>query len=215
MRHLAFLVDLLDPGADGAFEVAGGLECLVGEVVALEVAPGPLDVVQFRGVGWQPLDGDPRPRRQRRGRCAAGVDGSVVEHQHHGPARAAGLGAISPVQQFQQADEVGAGLGGRGVDEQLAAGRVERADHSYLAGLAGRLDPQVGALLSPGMGQVGMRQRLALVGIQQGDVAGLRLGPTDRQAHAHALDRGLVLPLAQGVTGPAPSEPPFFSSELK
>ncbi len=81
MRHLAFLVERFDPGADGAFEVAGDLERLVSEVVALEVAPGSLDVVQLRGVGWQPLDGDPSRKRFafRRGRTtSASVDALLV-----------------------------------------------------------------------------------------------------------------------------------------
>ena len=97
MGHLAFLVERLDGGADGAFEVAGGFERLVREMVTLEVTPGPLDVVQFGRIGRQPLDGDPGPGGERRQGDAAGVDGSVVEHQHDGPARAAGLGAMPPV----------------------------------------------------------------------------------------------------------------------
>ncbi len=47
MGHLAFLVDRLDGGADGAFEVAGDLERLVREVVVPEVAPGALDCVSM------------------------------------------------------------------------------------------------------------------------------------------------------------------------
>ena len=45
MRHLAFLVELLDGGADGAFEVGRGLERFVGEVVAL-------DSVVHGSAGW-------------------------------------------------------------------------------------------------------------------------------------------------------------------
>ncbi len=47
MGHLAFLVERLDGGADGAFEVAGGFERLVRKVVALEITPGPLDCVSM------------------------------------------------------------------------------------------------------------------------------------------------------------------------
>ncbi len=68
---MAFLVEFLDPCADGAFEVARGL---VGEVVALEVAPGPLDAVQFRGVYRLAAT-----RRVIQGRAAcAAVDGLLV-----------------------------------------------------------------------------------------------------------------------------------------
>ncbi len=80
MRHLALLVERFDGGADGTFEVASGLERLVGEMVALDVAPGPLDVVQLGRISWQPLDGNPGPGRQG---GAAGVDGSTPSQSYH------------------------------------------------------------------------------------------------------------------------------------
>jgi len=61
MGHFAFLVERLDGGADGAFEVAGAAERLVGEVVALDVTPGLLDVVEFGRISRRPLNGDPGP----------------------------------------------------------------------------------------------------------------------------------------------------------
>jgi hypothetical protein len=50
------------------------------------------------------------------------------------------------------------------VHDEPASGVVERPDHCHLLGLAGRRHTQIGATLSPGSGQVRMRQRLALVG---------------------------------------------------
>jgi hypothetical protein len=212
-RH-ALLVELLDGGVDGAGEVGCVLEGAVGQVVPLEVAPGALDVVQFRGIPWQPLHRDPGPLGQRRPAGLAGVYGAVVQHEHHGRAVAAGLRAVSPVQAAKQADEVGAHLDGRGADDQFARGRVERARDGHLARLARRLHPQLGAALGPGMGEVGVRQRLALVGIQQNHVARGSLRLAQRQAHAHAVHRVTVLPPGQRVPGPAPTEPPFLSSAL-
>jgi len=43
----AFLVELLDRGVDGAGEVVGVLERVVGQVVPLQVAPGALDCVSM------------------------------------------------------------------------------------------------------------------------------------------------------------------------
>jgi hypothetical protein len=51
---------------DGAVEMIGVGEGLMGKEVALEVAPGSLDVVQFRGVFRQPFDDEPGPRRESR-----------------------------------------------------------------------------------------------------------------------------------------------------
>jgi len=47
MWRLAFLVELLDRGVNCGGEVGGILEGAVGEVVPLEVEPGPLDCVSM------------------------------------------------------------------------------------------------------------------------------------------------------------------------
>jgi hypothetical protein len=57
-----------------------------------------------------------------------------------------------------------------------------------------------------------MRQRLALVGEQQIDVARFRLLPQQREAHAGALDRRGILSALQRVPGTAPGEAPFLRS---
>ena len=51
----------VDGLVDGAVEVVGIGEGPVGEVVAFEVAPNRLDVVELGGVAGQPLDGEPGP----------------------------------------------------------------------------------------------------------------------------------------------------------
>ena len=56
----------------------------MGEMMRLEVAPDGLDVVQFRGVFGQPLDGEPmRAGGERCERELAGVDRAIVLDQHH------------------------------------------------------------------------------------------------------------------------------------
>jgi hypothetical protein len=60
-------------------ECVGVGEGLMGEMVRLEVAPDRLDVVQFRGVFGQPLDGEPMcAGGECRERALAGVDRAVV-----------------------------------------------------------------------------------------------------------------------------------------
>ena len=95
MRRLAFLVEVLNSIPDARVEVGGVPERAVGQVVALEVAPASFNVVQLRGVARQPLDGDPRPLGQCRPSGPAGVDGSVVSHQHNRRAVPAGLRAVA------------------------------------------------------------------------------------------------------------------------
>ncbi len=66
--------------------------------------------------------------------------------------------------------------GVEGLRVQRPHRRTERfAGHGNLLRLARRIHPQACAPLRPDMGQLGMRQRLALVGIQQHDVARVSL----------------------------------------
>ena len=111
----------------------------------------------------------------------AGMDRAIVEHDDDGSLALAGFeagfGAIMMIEFFQKGDEVGAALGLRGGDDQPVVAPVERAHHRDLFGLAGCLYPQVCAAFGLSTGEIGMGQRLALVGKQQHDVAdcGLRL----------------------------------------
>src|SRR3954463_1743619 len=79
----ALAVEGLDGLVDGDVEGVGVTERAVGEVVALQVAPGPLDVVQLGRVLRQPLGREPGPRRQRLPARLARVDPARVEHQDH------------------------------------------------------------------------------------------------------------------------------------
>src|SRR4051794_13509873 len=86
----------------------------------LQVAPDPFDVVELRGVFWQPLDREPvSALGERRAACFAGVDRAVVEHKHDGLARDPELGAIAAVDLLQESKEVGAALGPAGAHESL------------------------------------------------------------------------------------------------
>ena len=58
----------------------------------------------------------------------------------------------------------------------------------------------------------GLSQRLALVGEEQRDIAGLHLRLSQRQPQAHAVDGVAVLAALQGVSRPAPAEPLFCAA---
>jgi hypothetical protein len=60
-----------------------------------------------------------------------------------------------------------------------------------------------------------MCQRLALVGEQENDVAGLGLGLTQLEAQADAIDLVRDLPTFQRVPRPPKSEPPFCRRTLE
>lgn len=171
----AFAIACIDGLVDGLVEMVGIGEGPVGEVVTLEVAPDEFDVVKLRGVAGQPFDREPGALAQRLGGQLARMDRAVVEDEHHGPPRSAGLRAVAAVDLVQERDEVGAALGPRGVDDQLVRGGVERTHHRHFLGLSRRLDPQIGSALSPGMRQIRMGERLRLVGEEKRDVAGARL----------------------------------------
>ena len=47
---------------DGLVEMIDGLKSLMGKKMALEIAPGMLDVIEFRGVFGQPFRGQPATR---------------------------------------------------------------------------------------------------------------------------------------------------------
>jgi hypothetical protein len=110
-------------------------------------------------------------------------------------------------------DEVSAALGGAGVHDELAGDVVERADHRHFLGLSGGGHPQVRAALGPSPRQIRMGEGLALVAVEQNDIAGLGLGLAQLEAQPHALDLVGVLAAFQRVPGPPPAEV-FFRSAL-
>src|SRR5215213_4645677 len=104
---MALCVELGDCVLDGAVEVIRAGECLMSEVMPLQVAPEDLDVVQLRRVFRQPLDREPvSPQGERRAACFAGVDRAVVENEHEGRDRNPERGAIAPIDLLQESKEV-------------------------------------------------------------------------------------------------------------
>ena len=91
---------------------------------------------------------------------------------------------------------------------QFAGGVIEHAHDGDLFGLSGRRHAQVGAPFGPGSGQIGMRQRLALVGEEEHNIAGFGLCLAQRQAQTDARDSIGILAALQSVSRPAPAE--FF-----
>src|SRR5271165_3207109 len=110
-------------------------------------------------------------------------------------------------------DEVAAALGGAGMDDELAREVIERAQHRDLPGLSRRRYPQICARLRPGTGQVGMCQRLALVAVEQDDVARFGLLFAQLQAQTDALHLACGLAPLQRVPRPPPAEL-FFRKAL-
>src|SRR5260370_3617741 len=199
---------------DSAVEMIGVSEGLMREEVAFQIAPGPLDVVQLRGIFRQPFDGEPISGGQSGARGFAGMDGTVIEHQDD---RFVLPGRVLPVARgkgAEEGDEIAAALGGAGIDDQLAGGAIKGADHRPLARLPRRLDAQIAAAFGPGAGKIGMGECLRFIAEQQGDVAGLGLLLQQAQAQTRAVDRIAILPALQRVARPAPGKAPFFSTTL-
>ena len=109
--------------------------------------------------------------------------------------------------------EVAAALGRAGMDDELARDMIERAQHRDLLGLARRRHAQVGAGFRPCSGEIGMRQRLALIAIEKNDVAGFGLLLAQLQAQADPIDLAGDLPPFQRVPRPPVAEL-FFRSAL-
>ena len=194
---------------NGPVEIVGVGEGLVGRMVGFEIAPDELDVVEFGRVLGQPFDGEPMGAGAKRGGGGlADVDRPVVEHHDDRRDRQAWPRAIKAVEPLQERDEIGAALGFAGVHDEPATEVIERSHHCDLLGLAGRRHAQIGAAPGPGSGQIGVGQRLALVGEQEHDIAGLRLRLAQRQPEADAVDGVGVLAALQGVSRPTPAE--FF-----
>ena len=110
------------------------------------------------------------------------------------------------IELLEMGHEVAAALGRTGMDDELARDVIERTQHRHLLGLSGRRHAQVGARLRPRPGKIGMRQRLALVAIEQHDIAGFGLTLAQLQAQADAVDLAGDLASLQRVPGPPPAE---------
>src|SRR3954447_15873625 len=103
----SFGIEFPDGIVDGLIEVVRSGEDLVGEVMRLQVAPDPFNVVQLRSIFRQPLDCEPVSARGEGGASRlAGVDWTVVEDQNEGLDRDAELGTVAAVDLLQESDEV-------------------------------------------------------------------------------------------------------------
>ena len=208
---------------DGALERVRIGKSLVDKLICLEVVLDAFDIVQFRRIFRQPLDGEPvRAGSQRRERKLAGVYWSVVLDQHHRFDRLPRLRSIEPVQLLKMSDEVAAALAAAGVHDKPASHVIKRPEHGDLPCLSRRGHAQIGTCLCPGTGEIGMRQRLALIAVEQNDVAGFGLLPAQVQTQTDAFDLGGNLTALQRVpwTPPTtffcagPSSYPFTSTTV-
>jgi hypothetical protein len=123
---LALAVHIGNCPVNGTIEMIAIGEGLMREKVTLEVAPGSLDVVQLGSIFRQPFDRQPRARGPRRPRGFAGMDRTVVENENDRLLRPVWAWFISGIETAQQRDEVMAALGGAGIDDQPAAGKIAR-----------------------------------------------------------------------------------------
>ena len=99
---------------DSAVEMIDVGEGLMREEVAFQIAPGSLDVVQFRSVFRQPFDGQPIAHGERSLRGLAGMDRAVVENQDDGLVWAARAWPVDRVEAAEEGNKVAAALGGAG-----------------------------------------------------------------------------------------------------
>src|SRR5215213_10807825 len=179
---------------------------LMGEMVCLQVMPDAFNVIQLRRVFGQPLDGEPvSAGGQRSQRELAGVDRTIVLDQHHRFERLARLRTVELIQLFKMGDEVAAALAAAGVHDELARDMIKRTEHSDLFRLSRRGHSQIGSCFRPGAGKIGMRQWLALVTVQQNDVARFGLLLAQLQTQADALDLGGNLAALQRVPWTPPA----------
>ena len=118
-----------------------------------------------------------------------------------------GLGTVEPVQLLEMGDEVAAALVGLVCTIVDACG-IERAEHRDLLGLSRRWNAQVCDALGPSAGETRMRQRLALVAVEQNDVAGVgRCLRSCRRRPSRSTSSATWRPSA--CAGPPPAEGVF------
>src|SRR3954468_22887518 len=104
---VSFGIKLDDSLVNGAVEVIRAGEGLMSEVMPLQVAPDPFNIVQLRGVFRQPLDREPvGARREGSAACLTRVDRAVVEDKHDGLEHYPELGTIAPINLLQQSRSI-------------------------------------------------------------------------------------------------------------
>lgn len=83
---------------------------------------------------------------------------------------------MRPIERFKQSDEIGAAFGPGGRNDKFALRPVERAHHGDFLGLPWRWSAEIGSAPGPSAGQIRMGQSLALIGVEQHDIASFGLG---------------------------------------
>ena len=121
-------------------------EGLMGEVMSLQIVPDDLDIIEFRRVFGQPLDGEPvRPGGERRAGKLADMVRSIVLDQHNRFDLPPRHGAVELIKLFEMRHEIGTTFGRAGMDDKLARHVIERTQHGHFSGLSRRWHAQVGA----------------------------------------------------------------------
>ena len=126
------------------------------------------------------------------------MDGTVVQNQHHRLGKLAGLETMELVQLFEMGDEAAAALGRAGMHDEPTRDVIERTQHRDLR-LSRCGNTQIRPCLGPDAGEIGMRQRLALVTIEQNNIAGLGLPLAQAQTQTNPFDLGRDLSFLQRV----------------
>lgn len=199
------MVDVLDAALESALKDVDVDKALVRKVMAFEMAPVALDVIELWGVGWKPLHCEPAlGAREHRLCLAACVDRAVIEDEMHVPVLAQGLEVLEEVA------EALAVLARGGLDDQLAAGVAPGAEERALVGLARGLDPEIGPTPGPKAREIRMRGGLGLIGEEQLDCPSLGLALERAQALGALRDGLAVLASTQRMARAAENVPPFF-----
>ena len=121
-------------------------EGLMSEVMSFQIVPDDLDIIEFRRVFGQPLDGEPVcPGGERRTGKLAYMDRSIVLDQHDRFDLPSRHGAVELIKLFEMRHEIAATFGGAGMDDKLACHVIERTQHSHFSGLSRGRHAQVSA----------------------------------------------------------------------
>src|ERR1700676_5220151 len=189
-------------------------ECLMSEVMRLEIMPDDLNVVEFGRVFGQPLNGEPVcPGGECRTRKFTDMDRAIVLDQHDRTGWPPRLGTVELIELFEMRHEVGATFGRAGVDDELARDVIERTQHGHFFGLSRGWYAQIGARLRPGTREIRMRQRLTFVTEKKNDIASFGLTLSKLQTQTDPVHFAGDLASLQRVPGPPPTEP-FFRNAL-
>ena len=101
--HDALCIEVLHGFVDRAVQVFSVGKGLMRQVMRLEIMPDDLNVVEFRSILGQPLDGEPvSAGSQRSKRELAGVDRTIVLDDDHRLGGLAGLGTVKPIELLER-----------------------------------------------------------------------------------------------------------------